>query len=340
MTNSVANEPDSIEVGAPALVAGEAPQQRDFSSRAIAFAAHYAVVIVLVLLLIVATFTNDGFWQIDNLRNILTQNAAIALVSIGMTYVIIAGVFDLSVGALFAAGAVAYAGFAGSMPLPLAAVLTLLVGVGAGIVNGVIVTKLRVNSFIGTIGTAAIFSGIVYIASDSSPIPVDDPSFAELGLGRVGGVPWPLIVAVLVFAVAAFVLSKTVFGRYIYVTGGNPEAARLAGVPVVLVQIAAFVIVGALSVLAGMITASQLSVGQPSLGANVALDAFAIVVIGGTSVYGGEGALWRTAAGVMVLAVLTNIFNAMAWDTTRQSVAKGLVLVGAVALDALRRSRR
>jgi ribose transport system permease protein len=308
-------------------------------SRGVAFLARYAVLFVLAALLVTATFTNDGFWQIDNLRNILTQNSAVALVSIGMTLVIICGVFDLSVGALFAAGAVFYSLFAGDMALLPAAGLTLLIGAAGGTANGLVITKLNVNAFIGTIGMGAIFSGIVYIACDSAPVQVNGDAFTSLGLAGVSGIPWPVIIAVAFFLIGAFVLAKTVFGRYLYVVGGNEEAARLAGIPVDRVRIAAFAIVAVLSVLAGMITASQLSVGQPTLGATVALDAFAVVVIGGTSVYGGEGALWRTGAGVLAIGVLTNVFNALAWDTTRQSVAKGVVLVAAVALDAMRRSR-
>jgi ribose transport system permease protein len=228
----------------------------------------------------------------------------------------------------------------GRLDDPFAGFFALLVGAGAGLINGWVVTRLRVNPFIGTIGTGATIGGLVYIYSDSSPVQVDDPAFQSLGLGLVAGIPWAVIVTVLVAVAAGLLLSKTVFGRYTYAAGGNAEAARLAGVPVGRVRVSTFVIVGVLAALAGMITASQLSVGQPTLGATVALDAFAIVVIGGTSVYGGEGAIWRTATGVLIIAVLTNVFNYMAWDDTRQSVAMGVVLVGAVALDAMRRHGR
>lgn len=306
------------------------------SRQIIGFVTRYAAIVVLVALLIVTTFANDAFWTLDNLRNIATQNAPIALVAIGMTFVIISGMFDLSVGAMFAGGAVFYAMFADDMALPLAALLTLLVGAGAGAFNGVVITKLRINPFIGTLGTGAAFTGLVYIACNSSPVMVDVEGFSTLGLGRVAGVPWPLVIVVGLLLIGSFVLAKTVYGRYVYATGGNREAARLAGIPVDLIQWSVFVIVGVTTVLAGMLTASQLSVGQPTLGVNTALDAFAIVVIGGTSIYGGQGALWRTGVGVLILAVLSNLFNSMAWDTSRQSVAKGIVLVGAVALDAVR----
>jgi ribose/xylose/arabinose/galactoside ABC-type transport system permease subunit len=303
-------------------------------------ATKYAPLLVLSVLLIIGTLVHPGFWALDNIRNILTQNSAVALVAFGMTLVIIAGVFDLSVGAIFAAGAVVFASLSNTMNLTVAAVLSIGVGLLAGAFNGVVVTRFRVNSFIGTIATAAIFSGLVYVASDSAPVQSSADGFDELGLGRIAGMPWPVLIMGVVFVVLALILNRTILGRYVFASGGNAEAARLTGVPVAAVQIFCLVVVGALSALAGVVTASQLGVGQPTLGANIALDAFAIVVIGGTSVYGGRGALWRTATGVLILAVLTNIFNALAWDTTRQSVAKGAVLLAAVALDSARNARR
>ncbi|GAA1788685.1 ABC transporter permease [Planosporangium flavigriseum] len=300
----------------------------------------YAPLLVLAALLVIGTIVHPGLWAVDNIRNILTQNAAVALVSFGMTLVIIAGVFDLSVGAIFAAGAVAFASLSNVFDLTSSALLAIGIGLLAGAFNGVIVTKFRVNSFIGTIATAAIISGLVYVACDSAPVQSDAVGFDTLGLGGIAGVPWSILIMLAVFVVLASVLNRTILGRYVFASGGNAEAARLTGVPVAAVQIFCLVVVGGLSALAGALTASQLGVGQPTLGANIALDSFAIVVIGGTSVYGGRGALWRTATGVLILAVLTNIFNAMAWDTTRQSVAKGAVLLLAVALDAARNARR
>jgi ribose transport system permease protein len=314
--------------------------QASYGSRILDLTTRYAAIVMLVLLLIMSTALNGGFWEVNNLRDIVTQNAPIALVALGLTFVIVSGVFDLSVGALFAGGSVVYALLAGDMSLPLAALLTLLAGGGAGLVNGLVVTRLRVNPFIGTIGTGAVFSGLTYIICNSSPVQVAGLSFSTLGLGQVAGIPWPLIIVLVLLVAGSFVMSRTVFGRYVYASGGNGEAARLAGIPVRTVHCTAYVIAGVLTVLAGMVTASQLGVGQPTLGVSTALDGFAIVVIGGTSVYGGEGALWRTAIGVLILAVLNNLFDTMAWDTSRQLVAKGLVLVGAVALDAVRRRGR
>jgi ribose transport system permease protein len=313
---------------------------RPVGARVLDFATKYAVIALLVGLVVAATFANPGFWNGANLKNILTQNAPVAIVSVGMTYVIIAGMFDLSVGAIFAAGAVVFADLTlrtGS--LWLSAFVALVVGLAAGLVNAGVVTALRVNPFIATIGTGAAFGGGVLVYAHSNPIFVDHPGFQTLGLGDFHGIPWPVLIAAVVFAVGAFMLSRTVYGRHLHAVGGNREAARLAGLRVNLLHVSVFAIVGICSAAGGMIVASQLSVGQPTLGAAIALQSFAIVIIGGTSVYGGEGAMWRTLCGVLILSVLTNLFNALAWDAARQAVAEGTVLVGAVALDALRRRR-
>jgi ribose transport system permease protein len=330
MTNPpAAAQPDATAAAAPT------DNQLPTMARVTHYMTKFGVLGLLALLLLATTIFTDGFWSSDNLKNVLTQNAPIALVSIGMTFVIISGVFDLSVGAIFAAGAVVYAKLSGSMPLIDAALVTLLVGVAAGLINGFIVTKLHVDPFIGTIGTGGAFAGLVFVYCNSQPILVEDESFRGLGLGHVAGIPTPVVVAGIAFIFAGILLSRTVFGRYIFASGGNPEAARLAGIPVDTVRIIAFILVALGAIGGGMITASQLSIGQPSLGANTALEAFTIVVIGGTSVYGGRGAIWRTLVGVLILAVLTAFFNFLALEGSWQQLAKGVVLVGAVALDAV-----
>lgn len=303
-------------------------------------AATAAPVAILAILLIAGTIVNDNFWAWQNIRNLLTQNVPVALVAFGMTLVLIAGAFDLSAGAIFAMGAVTFALFAQALPLPLAGILAILVGVAIGAVNGYVVAGLKVNPFIGTIATGAIFTGVVFIISDSSPVPLRAEGYEVIGLGSLGPVPWAVIVAAVAYVLCALLLNKTIIGRHMFAVGGNSKAALLNGVPVAATVTMAFIIVGALSAFAGIITASQLGLGQPTLGANIALDAFAIVVIGGTSVYGGRGAMWRTLVGVCIIAVMTNIFNSLVWDSTRQSLAKGLILLLAVALEAKRHSSK
>ncbi len=304
------------------------------------FSLRFATVAVLVVLLIVTTILYDGFWDGANLRNILSQNAPIGLVAIGMTYVIINGNFDLSVGSVLAAGGVFYASVGDDWPLLLGALATVAVGAVAGALNGLVVTRFKVNSLIATIGTGAIFGGLVLLYCNSKPIMVTNPGFSGLGLGTVAGIPWPGVILIAVFVAAGVVLAKSVYGRSLYSVGGSPEAARLAGLRVDVLRISVFVLLGMCAAFAGAILASQLSIGEPTVGATVALDAFAIVVIGGTSIAGGEGAIWRTAVGLAIIAVMGNLFNSLTLDAATQSIAKGSILVAALGLDALARSRR
>jgi ribose transport system permease protein len=297
------------------------------------------IVWLLIALIILCRMLYPGFLARDNVFNILSQNVQVGLIALGMTFVMIAGGFDLSVGAIYAAGATVYAMEAKVIALPLAALLALAVGLIAGIVNGLIVTRLRVNPFVATLGTTSIFGGAAYLYSHSAPVLVDRPDFTVLGAGRWFGVPISLLLLIVAYAIGAVVLSKTIYGRSLYAVGGNPEAARLAGLRVDLLKTSTYALVGVLSALGGMIIASRLSIGQADIAGTMSLDAIAIVIIGGTSLFGGSGAVWRTAVGLLLLAVLTNIFDALALDSNFQSLIKGAIIIGAVALDAFSRRR-
>ena len=297
------------------------------------------MVVVLIVLLIISQILYPRFFHIDNIYNILSQNAPVGIIAVGMTFVMIAGGFDLSVGALYALGAVFYATQAQNHPLFLAAALTIILGMAAGLSTGLVVTRLKVNPFVATLGMSSVLGGAAFLYSNSMPIMVHDPQFNFLGGGRWLGVPVSVYLLVTVFVVGGYVLAKTVYGRSLYAVGGNFEAARLAGIRVDLLRTSTYVLVGALSVVGGMIMASRLTMGQANIGANIALDAIAITVIGGTSLFGGTGAVWRTAVGLIILATLTNLFDSLALDSNIQSVVKGLIIIGAVSLDAVTRSR-
>lgn len=298
------------------------------------------IIWVLIALVILCRILYPGFLARDNIFNILSQNAQVGLIALGMTFVMIAGGFDLSVGAIYSAGATVYAMEAKEMALPLAAIVALGVGLVCGTLNGVIVTRLKVNPFIATLGTTSIFGGAAYLYSHSAPVLVDRPDFNVLGAGRWFGVPISLVLLIIAYIIGAVVLSKTVYGRSLYALGGNPEAARLAGLRVDLLKTSTYALVGVLAAFGGMIIASRLSIGQADIAGTMSLDAIAIVIIGGTSLFGGSGAVWRTAVGLLLLAVLTNIFDALALDSNFQSLIKGVIVIGAVALDAFSRQPR
>jgi ribose transport system permease protein len=212
--------------------------------------------------------------------------------------------------------------------------------VAAGLINSIIVTALRVNPFVATLGSASIFTGIALLASGSGPALNSKPGFEWLSQSKVGSVPFPIILLFAAFLIGGFVLHRTVFGRSVYAVGGNREAARLTGLRVNAVASATFLISGVFSVVGGMLVASQSGVGQADAVGTVTLDAIAVVVIGGTSLLGGEGAMWRTVVGLFILGTINNLFSSMALPVATQSIAKGSILIVAVAVDVLVRSRR
>jgi ribose transport system permease protein len=302
----------------------------------------YAMLWILAALVVAAQLAYPSFLTLANLENLLTQNAELGIVAMGMTLVIIGGGFDLSVSGTFSFGAVLFAGLCANRGWPTALSLAsvLAAGAGLGLVNGLIITRLGVNAFIATLGTSVAYGGLADMYADSSPIPVSGVAgFATLGTGELLGVPVPIVVMVALFAAGGFVLAKGAFGRRLYAVGGNVQAARLAGLRIDHARVVAFVVCGTVTALAGAMLASTLSTGQTNQIPTIALDAIAAVVIGGTSLYGGEGAMWRTAVGVLILATMNNLFSSLAVDTPVQQLIKGAVVIAAVALETYTRSR-
>lgn len=306
------------------------------------FAAKYSMLGVLLGLLAIATILYPRFLSPANIGNILSQNAAVGIIAVGMTLVIITGGFDLSVGAVYALGSVIYAGVTvqtGSVVF--AGVSALLAGVLVGALNGSLVSIVKINPFVATLGTASIVSGVAYIYSNSSPFIVNDvPAFQDLALTTILGVKLPIWILLAVFVVGTVLLAKTTYGRNVTAVGGNYDAAWLSGIKVRGVSASVYVITGALAAFAGMMDSSRLGVGQADVGASIALDAIAVVVVGGTSLRGGEGAVWRSAIGLLILATLTNVFYSLNVTQNWQLIAKGIIVVAAVAVDAIVRARQ
>jgi ribose transport system permease protein len=222
----------------------------------------------------------------------------------------------------------------------IAMLLTLGLGAVAGAINGLIITRMKVNPFIATLGTASLYAGATALYCKSTPITGDNPHFSFLGTSKWLGLPVSVWVLALVFGTAALVLAKTVYGRTVYAVGGNTEAARLAGMRVDLARGSTFVLTGVCSVMSGMIIASITGVGQAGVNPEITLNSIAIVIIGGTSLLGGEGAMWRTLVGLLIFGTINNLFDSLAWPTATQQVVLGAIVLGAVSLDAYTRSRR
>lgn len=299
------------------------------------------IVLGLVIAVTVAlSIASPAFLSTGNLLTLADQNAAIMVITMGMTVVIIGGGFDLSVGAVFGLCGLITALLANAGYVAVAIPAAVLCGVALGAVNGLLVTLGRTNTLIATLATGMIFTGVIVLATDGHLVSVSSPALFTLGNGSVGGVSYATLVAVAVIAVLAVVLARTSFGRYVYAVGGNAEAARLAGVRADLVRAATFVISGLTAGIAGILAVSRVAEVQPDSGTGLELTAIAAVVIGGTSVAGGEGAVWRSVVGVALLALIENGFALVNIDTRVQHIAEGAMILTAVVADAYARRHR
>jgi ribose transport system permease protein len=292
-----------------------------------------------VALFVALSLSSPVFLTERNLLNLLDQWSAVGIAACGATLVIIAGGFDLSVGAVYAVAGIVAAKAAQHMGIAPAFVLAVLAGVGLGIANGLIVTVFRVNAFVGTLASSIVIRGVALAITGGVIITTLDPKFSSLGLNKFAGINY----SIWVFAAAAlfcwFLLKRTTFGRAIYAIGDNDEAARLSGINVPLVRGSTFALSGGLAALAGVVVASRISSGQADSGAGLELQAIAAVAIGGTSILGGEGAIWRTVLGVLFLGMIGNGFNLLNVNPVYTQVFTGGIILLAVSLDAWTRRR-
>lgn len=294
-----------------------------------------AAYVVLVVFVAVA---DPRFFRGQNLENMLVQNAGLALVAAGMTYVIIGGSYDLSVGGMAGLAGVLFAKLTLHHSIVLAALIAVAAALACGVINGFIVARLRVNSFMATFATGLVFSGLALNYQGPRQISVSTPQFAALGLAKWGPIPEPIVLIVVAFVLGAAVLERTPFGQNIYAVGSNREAARLVGLPVNRTIGGTFVVSGLMAGLGGLIIASQLGLGSSDSGQSLPIEAIAAVVVGGISVYGGEGRMWRAALGGLILATLNNVFVGLSWSTETQDVAEGIVILLALAANLLART--
>lgn len=301
----------------------------------------YGIVVSCVGLFLILSLSSDVFLTKTNLLNILDQWSAVGIIACGATLVIIAGGFDLSVGAIFAVAGVVAAKVAGVSSVELAFLSGAVVGLLFGIFNGVLATVGRINPFIATLSTSIMFRGLALVLTGGLLVTVSDDAFTTLGRDTLLGVKWSIWVFAVFAVIASVLLARTTFGRYVYAVGGNAEAARLSGIRVSIIKGATFAISGLSAGIAGVLVASRAATGQADVGVGLELTAIAAVVIGGTSILGGEGAVWRTILGVFLLAMINNGFNLLNVDPTYQQIVQGAIIVTAVAVDAwARRSNR
>lgn len=292
--------------------------------------------IALIVLVTVVTFLNTNFISPTNLLNLLRQVSVNALIAFGMTFVIITGGIDLSVGSTLALSGALTAGIlAAGVPSVVAIFAGLLIGAALGLLNGIVITKGKVAPFIATLATMTIFRGLTLVYTEGNPITgfSDDFTFLFFGRGYLFGIPFPVVLMAIAFGILFVLLHKMTFGRKTFAIGGNENASYIAGIKSDRVKYTVYAISGMMSALAGLILTSRLNSAQPTAGTAYELDAIAAVVIGGTSLAGGKGRIVGTLIGALIIGTLNNGLNLLGVSSFYQQVVRGIVIIIAVLLD-------
>jgi ribose transport system permease protein len=296
----------------------------------------------LLTLCVVLWAATPHFLTVSNLLNVLEQTALNAVVAVGMTFVIISAGIDLSVGSVLALAGICLAlALEAGVPAPAAIVMALAVGGACGLVNGLLITLGRLPPFIATLGMMSVARGVALMLAEGRPISGFSEGFRAIATERVLTIPAPVVITIVIYAVAHFVLTRTVFGRTTYAIGGNEEAARLSGVQVRFHKTAVYGVAGLTSAAAAVVLTARLNSAQPTAGTMYELDAIAATVIGGSSLLGGEGTVTGTLIGALIMGVLRNGLNLLNVSSFLQQVVIGVVIIGAVLVDmTLKRRRR
>ncbi|AKO90957.1 ribose ABC transporter permease RbsC [Priestia filamentosa] len=289
-----------------------------------------------IILVAIVSILNPSFLEPLNLLNLLRQVAINALIAFGMTFVILTGGIDLSVGSILALSSALIAGMIVSGIDPILAILIgCILGAVMGAINGLLITKGKMAPFIATLATMTIFRGLTLVYTDGNPITGlgENYAFQLFGRGYFLGIPVPAITMIISFAVLWVILHKTSFGRKTYAIGGNEKAALISGIKVPRVKVMIYALAGLLSALAGAILTSRLNSAQPTAGTSYELDAIAAVVLGGTSLSGGRGLIVGTLIGALIIGTLNNGLNLLGVSSFFQMVVKGVVILIAVLID-------
>ncbi len=302
------------------------------------FIRRFQSIIGLGIFSFIIAMMNDRFMTFSNVMNILRQTSINSIIAAGMTFVILTGGIDLSVGSTLAFSGAIAAMLIGSGASPVVAILgALAIGAGIGMLNGVIIAKGKLQPFIVTLATMTVFRGATLVFTDGKPISTGYEANAEfysqIGNGYVGVIPIPIIIMVLVFALGYYVLTQTTIGRYVYALGGNEEATKLSGVNTDKIKVFVYGASGFFAALAGIIITARLSSAQPTAGSGYELDAIAAVVLGGTSLAGGFGSIMGTVVGALIIGILNNALNLMNVSSYYQLLVKGVVILVAVLID-------
>ena len=299
---------------------------------------NYGIILGFFILCTIISFITPNFLTRNNIINLLRQSSIIGVIATGMTFVIISGNFDISVGKIAAIG--------GTIIMSLLSTghnfivsfgAALLVGALIGLINGFAVAIVKIPSLIATMGMVVILQGLIFVYTGGYPISFFNPVLIVIGRGSVLGVPVAVIIFFIGVIIANIILKKTITGRRIYSVGGNEESSKLSGINTVKYKIMVFVINGITAIIGGLILVSRLSTATPTAGEGYDMDAIASVVIGGTSVNGGEGSVLRTIIGVLLMSVISNSFNLIGVNIYFQYIFKGIIILIAVGFGSFKK---
>lgn len=303
------------------------------------FVIRQRTLLVLIILCAVVGYLLPPFLTTHNLLNVLRQVSITGIVAVGTTFVIVTGGIDISVGSVVAlSGVVVAYGLREGYSMEMSISAALIVGVLAGVINGLLVAYGNVMAFVATLGTMNVFRGMALIVTNGQAFWGLPKDFVEIGTGYVRGIPYPVVITFVIYLIGHLLLFRFTFGRYALAIGGDEEAARLSGVAVKRIKLLIYAFAGLMSGIAGVVLAARLGSGQPSVGAGYELIAIAAAVIGGNSLVGGRGTVWGTLIGALVLGVVNNALNLWGVASFYQIVITGLIVLIAVLADKLRRS--
>ena len=295
----------------------------------------YGIYLAFIFLVMILTIISPPFLKPSNIINILRQISITGIIAVGMTFVIITGGIDLSVGSVLALSAVVAASFAhpDEYPLLVPLLLGLLVGLSLGTLNGILIAKKRLAPFIVTLGMMTAARGLSLVYTNGRPVINLSDNYNQIGGGYLAGIPLPVIAFLLILLIGVFILHFTRFGRYVYAIGGNELAAKVSGINTNRILIGVYALTGMLAGLAGIVLSSRVMSGSPSTGQGYELDAIAAVVIGGTSLSGGIGSIAGTIVGALIIGVMNNGLDLLNVSSYWQQIVKGFIIVLAVLLD-------
>ena len=294
----------------------------------------YRSVLILLVICVFATILSPSFLSVTNLFNVFKQITVAGIVGCGMTFVILTGGIDLSVGSILGLSGVLASGvLASTGNTAVAVAVSLTVGIACGAVNGFFVSVCGIPPFISTLGMMTLLRGVILVYTKGSPIPIKSDAYKFFGKGSIAGIPVPVIILIIVFLLAHYILTQTSYGRSVYAVGGNREAARLSGIRVKTSEFLVYTLNGLMCGMAGLILTARLGSAQSTSGTGIEMDAIAAVILGGTSLSGGVGFVLPTVVGAMIMGIIDNILTLMNVNPHATNIVKGAVILISVLVD-------